>query len=556
MSQTYRLLREGMPGPQGLGKAEFPADVRKTREWVAALPRANAQATRQELALALDSLAGQRLDGASRLSVLEQLRPAVVESIGLLQRQFVGSALPLPADKATAAHQVEAFHQVLAHGYRKTVSEICAPDGNVPMFRGGAVVQALARASWHYSQALVTAWRIYRTPAPGVWQGLHRIRNYAAEQKLDSKAVEDPVAGYPVEIRTLYLQALLMAISRPLAFSQAEQDTLWQLARGFAKRCGLRRQVPEGSEPVVPEDADHGPGPGVAGESYTQWLDMRAFSDEVDSALERQRDGFSELFPERGVSVRVSLEMLQRLKRAFGLAAARTHKRLSGGHQLRTVIGLSGLHFYLAGQRDFDTFMRQASQHIVHVVDRASWAGAATDASRVPMFSANVLDQSLGGYRMVWDDADQIRVRVGELVGITLADEDEVPEWMLGIVRWLRYQSDGGLSAGVELFARRIMAVGLRVHRNSGPADAPMRALEVEMTDDGMEHCFLVASGQGVEAARIEVVRDEADSLDAGAPSNEDMLAGIDVLLNVGDYTLLRPLSPDLAAGAANGVRP
>ena len=102
MSQTYRLLSEGIPGTQGLATSTFPADARKTRLWVAALPRANAVATQHSLSLALDSLAGQRLDGSQRLGVLEELRPAIGESIGLLRREYSGSALPLAPPEAPA----------------------------------------------------------------------------------------------------------------------------------------------------------------------------------------------------------------------------------------------------------------------------------------------------------------------------------------------------------------------------------------------------------------------------------------------------------------------
>jgi hypothetical protein len=553
MSHTFPLLADGMPGSRGLGASAFPADARKTRLWVAALPRANATGTQQSLALALDSLAGQRLEGSQRLSVLEELRPAINESIGLLKREYAGSALPLPASKAAAAHQVEEFHVSLAHGYRRAAVEICAPAGNIPMLRGGTVATALARSAWHYAQGLAVAWRVYRAPAAGVWQGLHRVHAFAAEHRLDVRGVDDALAGGSVEIRVLYHQVLLMAISHPLAFSQQEQDLLWQGTREFASRCAVSRTVPRDNAPVVPEDADRGPGPGVVGETPTQWLDMSAFCSVVDAAIARQRDGQAELMPARGHGVRVPVEMLERLRRSFGLSAARTHKRLPASHGLRTVFGLSSLHFYLAGQRDFESFMRQAEQHIVHHVDRASWSLAATDASRVPVHEAAVLDQSLGGYRMSWPKASQIRARVGELVGLTFADADEYPEWMLGVVRWLRYEPDGGLSAGVELISRRTAAVGLRVHDGDGGTGEPIRALEMHSLDDDAELNFLAPNSLDCGATRIEVVRDQASGA-GDEPGVEEILAGVDVLLNAGDYALLRPLRNDLVADAESGA--
>jgi hypothetical protein len=92
------------------------------------------------------------------------------------------------------------------------------------------------------------------------------------------------------------------------------------------------RIEPTGDAPAVPEDADRGPGSGTLDEHATRWLDMSAFVAEVDSALSRQRDGFSNIVPARGVGVKVSVEMLLRLQRSFGLAARAQHARLPATH--------------------------------------------------------------------------------------------------------------------------------------------------------------------------------------------------------------------------------
>lgn len=551
MSETYRRLRDGIPETSGYG-GHFLTDARKVKGWVDALPRANMQATQQELETALDSLASQKLDGGSRQSVLEELRPAILETIALLEQQFSASALPLPPARVVSAGQAERLHVLLGHGYRKAAAEICAPSGNIPMLRGAAVAQALTRSAWHYCRALALAWRIYRAPASGCWQGLHRVHRFASELKLDTKSVEDKLVKTTLELRWLYLETLLMAVANPFGFSQTEQDSLWPVARGYARRCGLSNQSPDDNAPAVPEDADRGPGPGASDESHALWIDLRPYAEDVDAALKRQRDGYSELVPGRGFGTKLSVDVLQRLRRAFGLAAARSFARLQAGHNLDTVIGLSALHFYVSGQRDFDAFMRQAVQHTVHVVDRATWAHGGTDAIRVPRIPAKVLDQSLGGYRMAWENANQVRARVGELVGISMADEDENPEWMVGVVRWLRYEQDGGLSAGVELMSRRARAVGLRVHGENGHVHPPMRAIEIHTLDAPRQRCFLAPSTLESESGRIEVVHDMEDYM-SDSSQQADLIARLEVLLNAGDYVLLRSSQPT-ATGAASGA--
>jgi hypothetical protein len=549
MNRDYQRLRESIPEPRARNDGKFHADPKRVRDWVTALPRASVQATQAELDRALANLARQSLSGNTRLGVLEELRPAVVESIDLLQQSYAGSALPLTAVKAQAAQAAEDLHLLMAQAYRKAAVEICAPSGSVPMLRGGSVAQCLQRSAWHFSRALAVAWRIYRAPGIGLWQGLHRVFGFAASSKLETKTVEDKYAGPNTDVHSIYLQTLLMAVTNPLAFSQGEQDTLWQIVRTFSPSCALLRKPPEDNAPVVPEDADRGPGPGAKDESHSQWLDLRPFMRAVDEALGRVRDGHADLVPQRGMGIRFPVEALLRLKRSFGLASARTHKRLDASHELRTVIGLSCVHFYLAGERDFDTFMRQAASHSVHVVDRASWAAGTTDAARVPVFVARVLDQSLGGYRVTWDNANQIRARVGELVGITLATEDEEPDWMIGVLRWLRYEPDGGLSAGVELLSRQASAIGLRVFDRGGAARAPTRALEIESVDLEGERCFLAPGVADTEATRIEVIRDEFEYRDIEVPATEELVAGLDVLVNAGEYAVLRPLRRDLVAG-------
>lgn len=537
MSESYRRLCDDLPPTHG-GAVGFAAEPRKVKAWVAALPRANAQAAEQELARALESLSTQKLDGGQRLAALEELRAAVIESIALLERQFSTNPLPLPPDKARAAAVAERFHLSLGHGYRAAAADLCAPSGAVPFLRGGSVLQALERAAWHYSRALALAWRVYRPPGAGTWQGLHRVHRFAASLKLDRKTVDDKSAGGNVDVNTIYVQTLLLAAINPYAFGQSEQDNLWPITRGYSARCGLSETPPDTLAPVVPEDADRGPGPGAGEESHSLWLDLRAFADDVERAMGRVRDGQADLLPGPGPGVRVGNDLLIRLRRAFGQIAARGLVRLPAGHSLETVLGLSGLHYFLAGQRDFDTFMKHSAQGTVHVITGAAWTQGAASMTKVARFAGKVLDQSLGGYRMAWESAEQARARVGELVGLNFGDEGEDQEWMVGVMRWLRYEDDGSLSAGVELLSRKSSAVALRVVSADGGSRQINRAVEIFPIDGTPGRCFV--SNSAIESgSRIEVIHDSSGQFPEIAPRGPDLLPEVEVLLNAGDYVLL-----------------
>ena len=537
MSESYRRLCQDLPPAAG-GAPRFAAEPKKVKAWVAGLPRANPQAVEQEIARALPGLIAQRLDGGQRFAALEELRATVVEAIGLLESGFTGSPLPLPPDKARAAALAGEFHLQLAIGYRQAVCELCAPAGSVPFLRGGNVLLALERSAWHYVRALALAWRVYRPAPAGAWQGLHRLYKFAASLKLERKSAEDKLAGASQDVHTLYLQALLMASVNPYAFGQAEQDTLWPATRGYAARCALLSRAPEGIAPVVPEDADRGPGAPAPEESPATWLDLAPFAQDVDRALARVRDGRADLAPTPGLAVNVGNDLLIRLRRAFGQMAARGLVRLPAGHTLDTVLGLSGLHYLLAGQRDFDTFMRQSAHGTVHVIAGAAWTQGAAAMTRVPRFTAKVLDQSLGGYRMAWDSAEQARAKVGELVGLGFGEAGEELDWMVGVMRWLRYETDGSLSAGVELLSRRSSPVALRVVSADGGSRQVQRAVEVFPIDGTPGRCFVCSAS--VEAgSRVEVIHDAASHIPEVGARGPDLLEDVEVLLNAGDYVLL-----------------
>ncbi|HEX5754932.1 MAG TPA: hypothetical protein VFY12_01090 [Arenimonas sp.] len=541
MSARYRLLREDLPDFQASGQGLFETEPKKIRAWIESLPRANAAAAQQQLRQALESIAAQKLSGGSRLAALEELRAAVLEQCRLLENSYSTSPLPLPAEQARAASSAEIFHLLLAHSYRQAVHDLCAPSGSVPFLRGGAVAQALARSAQHYARSLALAWRIYHPARPKAWQGLHRIYRFAAELKLDGKAVEDPVLGLSGNrsVADTYLQCLLVAITNPYGYVPAEQDAMWSLVCAYFGRCGLHAKLPYDNAPVVPDDADHGPGMSRDDEAGSLWIDLRPFIGDVEQAQARLKDGFADLVPGRGASLRLSEDELVRLRRAFGLLAARRHARLPGGYGIDSVVGLSALHFYLSGQRDFETFLRETNQGQVHVNDRASWASGGGDAQRLPRIPAQVMDQSLGGYRVVWRSAEQARIRVGELVGLSFADPDEVPEWMVGIVRWLRYEIDGRLSAGIELLSRRSAPVALRA--GTQVSNAPLRAVELSLAEG--ERRFLAPAALDGHAERIDVVL-------AGEPGKPDSVARQSIehyrmTLNTGEYVLLQ------TAGAA-----
>lgn len=558
MNSAYQSLRDHLPERSTPGVDAFQTDPRRVKAWIDALPRANQQATLQLLTAALQSLRGSRLDGVVRLGALEALRPVVLDAIAHLGQQVQGSSFPLPPAKEKIAEQVLWFQRELALGYRTAVVEACAPAGSVPFMRGGQVTLALARALTHASRQLAESYALYRTPEPGAWLALHGLFRFAQGAGLADKAIDDAVERVALTPRRLYAHALLLALSNPYRFTQREQQELWPVTRDLGALLSVEAQRSGDGALAVPVDEDRGPGylpeERVSDGQALLWIDLAGLRRLLDDALVGNVDGMLHIRLGRGHTLVATGDLLRRLRQSWGQASDRGHQRLGAGHTLDSVIGLSGLHYYLAGRLDFDSFMREVRGVGAMNDERVAWAHAGSGASRIPTARARVLDQSLGGYRLVWDRAEAVRARVGELVGLTAALGDgetdrEQRHWMVGVIRWLRYDPQGGVDAGIELIARRAHAVGLRSIDRAGVHRAPLRGIQIEhLRTNGTDALhFLAPSVLDPQIERLEVAR-------AADPERfDDVLAQISecgapqILENAGDYVLLAARATDCA---------
>jgi hypothetical protein len=534
MGEVYRRLGEILP-PGLRAELPFGLDAKRAAGWIETLPRADVAATRRALLRALEALSStQALKGATRREIAEVLRPAIIDNALSTQRLFAGKPLPLAGDLAGLPGELEQLHLRLAHAYRMAAADQCAPSGSLPWLRGGQVAEAAQRATYHYGEALMVAWRVYADLPVDAWRGLHRTYRFAVARELERRPSSDPlVSGLP-SIQQRYVELLLMHVVNPRAFSQAEQERVWAMCEAFAARTPLR-DTPSATAVGVADDADEGPG-GKA--PPRQHLDLVGFAAAVDAALAASDGESAIVMPEHGVPVKMSADGLRKLRRAFSHAAARQFTRLDAGHTVETVFGLSGLHYQASGERDFDAFARQVLGDALTETARASWsAGGAEVSARSARIPALVVDQSLGGYRMRWAQDNQLRLRVGEVVGIHVGDEEDPSDWMLGILRWLRYEADGQVMAGVELLSRAAAAVALM---GTGAANrAPLRALELRPPYGGGDWLYLAAQRlpQG-EPLRIGREQEPVDQLLDRRP--EDRLSDLRLVQILGDYFLYR----------------
>ena len=511
MSDLYQRLANGFPERAAPTRPSIPTDTRGILQWVSALPLANALSASRVLMQGLKELNLLRIDPALRLHALEAMRSPTAQLVAQADRQVIGSSFPLPQAKQQLGLKSREFHEELALGYRMVLHDLC-PGGKLPFLKGAPAALAAARALGHHAEALLRGYLLYLSPQQGSWQSMHDVYRFTTAIGIVDKAVADPLLlKASVTPSHAYAHALLFAISNPYRLAQKEMADAHEEQRA--------------------SDAAH---IAFSPEKARQFVDR-------ELTLAAAMGGPLSFGLKGGPKASIGQDLIRRLVFAWRPQFDRDHSRLSAGHELETLIGLHAIHFHLAGRLDFENFVRELRGPGISLSERdktASWAQGGGETARALPTRARVLDQGLGGYRLQWSAESGAKARIGELVGLAAPDDEEGGdrEWMVGVIRWLRFGHEGEVDAGVELLARQAEAAALRISETGASFKTPVRAIELEPLHPGNGGMSFLAPSIGERGfARVEVSMRPERYSETREPRVQ-VISDIDLLENTGAY--------------------
>jgi hypothetical protein len=482
---AYARLIEDAPA-HAPARPSWHVSEKAVREAVASLPLANPAHAVPETEQLLDGILAASGSGGERIAALAGLRAAVESLCRGIEQQLGGESHPLPVASAERAEMALRLQWKMACNYAKGLHELCAPAGKLPRFRRKLAAAAVVAALTHVQSALTWAYRQYQAPQAGTWRLAHALHGFACELGIADLAVRQPPADtVPLPARAAYLQALLLALSNPFRFSLRELKEAGAVIQCVAGQCGLLRADRAGGVGVnIDTESDAGPGYVLEERLASGLLSLdvepaaRIFEERI-ALLPDGADAIDLPQPGGGV-VTTSAGFLRRLQANWS-PAERGHVRLPARHVLDLVIGMHALHYALAGNQDFATFIRDVHGEAITVGRHelaSSWL-ASSDSARPRTFRGEVLDQSEGGYRIRLQESEGARLRIGELIGMSpLTEVPEERDWMVGVIRWLRLE-DGHEWLGVELLNRTARAAGVRPVSADGESLVPQRAVEL-----------------------------------------------------------------------------
>ncbi|MGH8151873.1 MAG: hypothetical protein ACREPF_03935 [Rhodanobacteraceae bacterium] len=481
---------------------------RSVLQAAASLPLANPVQAMREVEQLLDGLLATTLRSGERSAALahldgpiEALCSGAVEALAAERHPLQ----PAAAERAALAQQLEwklAWNDALA------LHELCAPVGGLSRYRRRAAAAVCADGLAHASRVLLWAYRQYRTPPPGAWRLVHTLYAVAAGFGIADEPGGPASGASCASARNAYAEALLLGMGNPYRFSAGELDETCLIIGCVAGLCVLADSNAAGVR--VDTEVDDGPrcvaSERVVGAVDTLVLSVQPVLRALDALIAQagQTGAVIHLTHPDGGIVATSAAFLRRLTAGW-IAVARSCARLPASHTLELAVGMPAVHYALAGDVDFATFMARAHAETgdaaPHVLD--AWPAA---AEAPPKLRAEVRNQGEGGYRLRVQASGTARLRIGEVVAVApTGDEPYERDWMVGVIRWLRLDGEHAW-LGIELLHRVTRAAGLHLLTDAGGATVPQRAVELPGHAGSKKLALLVPRGFPVGATMAEVL--------------------------------------------------
>jgi len=506
----HLMLRVTAPDKQSLSFCN--AEPRDLKRWVAGLPKANIGETARQLYQALVELNQLLTPSENRLQLLELLRPEVYFVCKQLERHFLNQAIVLDERPRKVANLCQALQNHLAIGYKLIISRLLSQNNNE---RTPLLTVALQRAIHSLNGPLMRASQLYCPVPEGLWLELHQLYLIAQGRNLHKTRVRDVLARHTdgLSVEQSYLVALLLGCARCNQMRQQSIALLAEILEPWSALVKLQSGVAASSLFAVAPQQDAPP-------RYTSLFQPSELVNGLGLDPTELVDAIKEylLLPAEqqeqarlSVPHGVSQDMLQHLAAAWGDIAERSFQRMTSQGHLSLCIGMSALHYHLAGRRSFNEVLQRPletasatfdspdsnsadvwstafdaeklhSWKTAHPTEEIQYSKPAqadapaeiNPAESYPTFELNIINTSPGGYCLSWPKEVPSQLQAGELLGIRSQAQQS---WSVAVVRWIRQVRGGGTQMGIELIAPYAQSCGLQLVRKADQSSQFLRAL-------------------------------------------------------------------------------
>lgn len=490
------------------------ADAADFSKWAKSLPMANTGEASRRLYQAIREINGLDTSPADRFELLEIIRPYIHSVCKVLNKHFLQSSVSLNDKQLKIANLTQALQGHLATGYKMVVShslETFRPGDKAPKYFAKATHRAISDSG----QILLRAFQLYSQAPERSWFDVNQLYLMAELHQLEGIAIEDQQARYVHKstIRDVFIRLHLLGTAKPSNLRQQDLAQLYEASEYWCSATSLTSAEDESALFIINLHRDR-PGQYRQHIRDAQKSSFRSLNTQkLVQALKVHSSAPSEA--KVHVPEKTNESLLVHAIESWGIHWQRSFRRVPTDGGLSVCIGLSALHYFTAGMRDFDQVsmkMKPVMNEHGRTVDTGrnmstdAWADAFdAGGSRMPenldvgldaiefitkhqaeeeedsqpktrynSYKVTLINTSPGGYCLHWIGDVPSAIQAGELIGV---QEGGIRHWSIGVIRWIRHLRDQGTQLGVELLAPKAEVAIARILQKTGSNGPQMRAL-------------------------------------------------------------------------------
>ena len=275
-------------------------------------------------------------------------------------------------------------------------------------------------------------------------------------------------------IQQAYAQVLLLDIFNTHQIRPTETQALYQctfdwvkLVQVLPRETMLSRYIVDGSKDVPPiyNRKQH------VNFHTSLYISTQNLLEHVNSTIHRESEYLS-----KNEQLYLSAALKFHVQNVLGTTTERQHERYEYSAQLQMCFSIPTAHFYLSKAKNFAETLNLNNNYGLQSESNkhssiASGSDVASNFSDIKhldreakqIYQAQVLDISMNGYRIRWDNVAPKSLRTGEFI---LINESLNNKWKGAIIRWIKQSINKTYEVGLEVLAQDIYPCAVKV-----PAD-------------------------------------------------------------------------------------
>jgi hypothetical protein len=490
-------------------------DHEEFKQWLTDLPIGNISETARALHHELKRHSSLDISPLERYEAVQLMLPALGLLLEKIRTHLATKPIPLSGDsKLIAKLHLELLVGIVV-AYKAVLSQLHDESFTSHLLHKHTRAEALRRALYFLGEILLYEYSAYATSPKYVWQEIHGFHHYAVinDLRLRDKDIDvDGIVG-DLSIDDIYKRIQLLALADAGGLLRGEIKRINETLPDWLSEVSL---IPVGQEvssyPVFVIDITRDAPPYVANESdlksvKTGWV---LVVDKLDQVLKKKLDQIKQRSKGRLRPVDlVPATLYSKLRKRWLPDVVAREERSEGQGTISVTCGLESLYWLFGGwklRQDLDGDLRmdagqeeepmydkptlavEQDEFLINV-DAELYAAIAAESGHVekleeperdkqedrkdkpdteaiktePMEEECVcVNQSGKGYCLAWSGESEYKAHVGELVGIkSSGGRGSDSLWRLGVIRWMRVQSNGLMGFGIELFEGDLQAIQL-----------------------------------------------------------------------------------------------